>query len=285
MNVVDTIGNTPLIKLKNGIFAKLEYFNPTGSIKDRTAWGMLSDAMKKGSLNRAKGIVEPTSGNTGISLAFLGAYFNIPVKIVMPENMSRMRIRMMESFGAEVILTDAKKGMSGSIEVAEQLQKEGFLFLNQFSNPANPAIHYETTADEIISAIEVDIFICGIGTGGTFSGVAKRLKEINPSCMCVAVEPEGSAYLSRGVKGLHKIQGLGAGFKPDVLDESLIDEIVAVGDDEALANFDELSKDEGIFAGISSGAVYGVAKEFKKRYSDKNILIIFPDSKDRYMEL
>ncbi|WP_025209176.1 PLP-dependent cysteine synthase family protein [Hippea sp. KM1] len=283
MNIIDAIGSTPIVRLKSGIYAKLEFFNPTGSIKDRTTWGMLKDALDKKIIDRKKGIIEPTSGNTGISLAFLGAYLGIPTTIVMPENMSRQRIKMMESFGANVILTAAKGGMKESIKKAIELAKEGYTFLDQFSNNANPMIHYNTTAIEIERQIKTDILVCGIGTGGTFTGIAKRLKQSNPNMIAVAVEPSGSPFLSQGKSGIHKIQGLGAGFAPSVLDVNLIDRVVAVSDEDALNYQEKLIKEEGIFAGISSGAVYWAALKIKEEYKDKTVVVIFADSADRYI--
>ncbi len=281
MNIVDTIGNTPLIKLKKGIFSKLEMFNPTGSIKDRTAYSMLKNSIEK---VKSKGIVEPTSGNTGISLAFLGAYYDIPVTIVMPENMSAQRIRIMESFKAKVVLTDAKGGMALSVDVAKDMEKEGFYMPNQFSNPLNPLIHEQTTAVEIKKQLgEVDIFVCAVGTGGTFSGVAKYLKNDNPSVKAIAVEPKASPYLSKGFSGVHKIQGIGAGFLPDVMDMSLVDDIIAVSDEDAFNYQKELVRYEGIFAGISSGAAYYAALKVKAENPTSNVVTIFADSMDRYV--
>lgn len=282
MRIIDTIGNTPIVKLKTGIYAKLEYFNPTGSIKDRTAFGMLDDAIKKGLITE-KGIVEPTSGNTGISLAFLGAYLDIPITIIMPENFSRQRISIMESFGATVVLTDAEEGMKGSIKKAEELKKEGYLLLDQFSNPANPMIHELTTAVEIEKELKVDILVCGVGTGGTLTGIARKLKKTNPNLTVVATEPAGSPFLSEGRSGQHKIQGIGAGFLPKVLDIKLIDRVEKITDEEAFLFNDKLLKEEGIFAGISSGAAYCAALKLKDEYPKKTILAIFPDSMDRYI--
>ncbi len=285
MNVVETIGNTPLVELKKkGIYAKLEFFNPTGSVKDRTAWGMLKDALNKGLIDKSKGLVEPTSGNTGISLAFLGAYFGIETVIVMPENMSKQRIRIMESFGARVVLTEASGGMKRSIEVARDFVNEGYLMLDQFKNSANPKIHELTTGQEIVRQLpDVDIFVCGIGTGGTITGVARALKKHNKDIKVVGIEPASSPFLTKGKSGMHKIQGLGAGFKPDVLDLSLIDEVVCVEDDDAIEYNKKLVKDEGIFAGISSGAAYFVALKMKEKYPDKCIATLFADSMDRYV--
>ncbi len=281
MNIIDAIGSTPLVKLKNGVFAKLEMFNPTGSIKDRTAYSMLKDVLDKIS---AKGIVEPTSGNTGISLAFLGAYYEIPVTIVMPENLSPQRVAIMKSFGAEVILTDAKGGMALSVETAKDLEREGFFMPNQFSNPLNPAVHKETTAVEIQKQLgSVDIFVCCVGTGGTFSGVARYLKDKNPNLKAIAVEPKSSPFLSLGKSGTHKIQGIGAGFLPDVMDMSLVDDIFVVSDEEALDYQQRLVKKEGIFAGISSGAAYFAASQIRLRYQKSNVVTIFADSMDRYV--
>jgi cysteine synthase A len=281
LRVIDTIGNTPLAKLKSGFFAKLEMFNPTGSIKDRTAYSLINGSLDK---ITNKGIVEPTAGNTGISLAFLGAYYNIPTTIVMPENMSVQRIRIMESFGAKVILTKAEGGMTLSIETAKEMEKDGFFMPNQFSNPLNPLIHRETTAVEITKQLDdIDIFVCCVGTGGTFSGIASYLKEINPKIKAIAVEPQGSPFLSRQKSGIHKIQGIGPGFLPDVMDMSLVDEIITVSDDDALSYQDRLLKYEAVFAGISSGAAYCASIKTKEKYPDKNIVTIFADSMDRYI--
>ncbi len=281
MNITGSIGSTPLIELKEGIFVKLEMFNPTGSIKDRVAYSMINGA---GNRIGEKGIVEPTAGNTGISLAFLGAYYKISTTIVMPENMSKQRIRIIESFGAKVILTNADGGMQKSIETAKELEKDGFFMPNQFSNPLNPEIHKQTTAREITSQLkDIDIFVCGVGTGGTFSGIASYLKEKKPNIKAVAVEPAGSPFLSKKERGLHKIQGIGPGFLPDVTDMSLIDEVMTITDDEALKYHEKLLKKEGIFAGISSGAAYCAAVKLKNKYPNKNIVTIFADSMDRYI--
>ncbi len=285
MNIVEAIGNTPLIKLRaKGVFAKLEFFNPTGSIKDRTAWGMFKDAMEKGILNNAKGIVEPTSGNTGISLSFLGTFFGIETVIVMPENMSKQRIKIMESFGAKVVLTEAKGGMRKSIDVAKEFKEKGYILLDQFNNPANPEIHKETTGKEIIDQMpDIDIFVCGIGTGGTITGVAETLKKYNKNIKIIGVEPKSSPFLTEGKFGVHKIQGIGAGFKPKILDLTLIDEIITVSDEDALQYNQKLVKEEGIFAGISSGACYFVAQKLSEKNPSSKIVTIFADSMDRYV--
>lgn len=285
MNIVETIGSTPLVELKEkGIFAKLEFFNPTGSIKDRTAWGMLKDAFDRGLINNARGLVEPTSGNTGISLAFLGACFGIKTVIVMPENMSKQRIKIMESFGAEVVLTEASGGMKKSIERALQLKAKGFLMLDQFNNPANPDIHEKTTGKEIIEQLpDIDVFVCGIGTGGTITGVARALKSHKKSIKIVGVEPKSSPFLTEGRAGIHRIQGLGAGFKPGVLDLDLVDQIIPVSDNDALEFNTKLIKQEGVFAGISSGACYFASLLIKKENPTLKIATIFADSMDRYV--
>ncbi len=281
MNIVDSIGNTPLVKLKEGVFAKLEMFNPTGSIKDRTAYSMIKNAYDR---ITEKGIVEPTSGNTGISLSFLGAYYQIPVTIVMPENMSVQRIRIMESFQARVILTDAKGGMALSVEVAQELAKEGYYMPNQFSNPYNPLIHEQTTAVEIEKQIgDVGIFVCAVGTGGTFSGIARYLKRKNPQVKTIVVEPKASPFFSLNRVGSHKIQGIGAGFLPDVMDTGLIDDIILVSDEEAFEYQKKLVEREGVFAGISSGAAYCAAIKVKRKYPYKTVVTIFADSMDRYV--
>lgn len=285
MNIVEIIGNTPLVELKEkSVYAKLEFLNPTGSIKDRTAWGMLKYAFDEGLIDKAKGLVEPTSGNTGISLAFLGAYFGIETVIVMPENMSKQRIKIMESFGARVVLTEASGGMKRSIEVAKEFEEKGYLMLDQFKNNSNPKIHELTTGQEIIRQLpNVDVFVCGIGTGGTITGVARALKKHNKDVKVVGIEPASSPFLTKGKSGMHKIQGLGAGFKPGVLDLSLIDEVVCVEDSVALEYNKKLVENEGIFAGISSGAAYSVALKLKKECPDKRIVTIFADSMDRYV--
>ncbi len=281
MNIVDSIGNTPLVKLKEGVFAKLEMFNPTGSIKDRTAYSMIKNAYDR---ITEKGIVEPTSGNTGISLSFLGAYYQIPVTIVMPENMSVQRIRIMESFKARVILTDAKGGMALSVEVAQELAKEGYYMPNQFSNPYNPLIHEQTTAVEIEKQIgDVGIFVCAVGTGGTFSGIARYLKRKNHQVKTIVVEPKASPFFSLNRVGSHKIQGIGAGFLPDVMDTGLIDDIILVSDEEAFEYQKKLVEREGVFAGISSGAAYCAAIKVKRKYPYKTVVTIFADSMDRYV--
>ncbi len=285
MNIVEAMGNTPLVELKRkGVYAKLEFLNPTGSVKDRTAWGMLKYAFDEGLIDKAKGLVEPTSGNTGISLAFLGAYFGIETVIVMPENMSRQRIKIMESFGARVVLTEASGGMKRSIEVAKEFVEKGYLMLDQFKNGANPKVHELTTGQEIIRQLpNIDVFVCGIGTGGTITGVARALKKYNKDIRVVGIEPASSPFLTEGKSGIHKIQGLGAGFKPDVLDLNLIDEVVCVEDDIALEYNKKLVKNEGIFAGISSGAAYFVTLKLKEEYPDKRVVAIFADSMDRYV--
>ncbi len=285
MNIVETIGNTPLTQLKNkNIFAKLEFFNPTGSVKDRTAWGMLKTAIGNNKLSKAKGLVEPTSGNTGISLAFLGAYFGFDVIIVMPENMSKLRIKIMESFNAKVILTDAKGGMKLAVEKANELVKEGYLMLDQFNNPANPKIHEQTTGVEIVNQLpDLDIFVCGIGTGGTLMGVARALKKHNKRIKIIGIEPASSPFLTQGKVGVHKIQGIGAGFKPNTLDLSLVDEIITVSDGDAIKSNEKLIKDEAIFAGISSGAAYFAARKLSEKFPGKKIVTIFADSMDRYV--
>ena len=285
MNIVEAMGNTPLVELKRkGVYAKLEFLNPTGSVKDRTAWGMLKYAFDEGLIDKAKGLVEPTSGNTGISLAFLGAYFGIETVIVMPENMSRQRIKIMKSFGARVVLTEASGGMKMSIEVAKEFVEKGYLMLDQFKNGANPKVHELTTGQEIIRQLpNIDVFVCGIGTGGTITGVARALKKYNKDIRVVGIEPASSPFLTEGKSGIHKIQGLGAGFKPDVLDLNLIDEVVCVEDDIALEYNKKLVKNEGIFAGISSGAAYFVTLKLKEEYPDKRVVAIFADSMDRYV--
>ena len=292
------IGNTPLVELKEieemfklnaKIYAKLECFNPAGSIKDRIAKKMIEEAEKEGKINNDTVIIEPTSGNTGIGIAYFASLKGYKVKIVMPESMSIERRNKIASFGAELVLTPAALGMSGSIQKAEELVKENpnSIILGQFVNPNNPKAHYESTGPEIYSQREgkVDIFVSGVGTGGTITGVGRYLKEKNPNVKLVAVEPTGSPVLSKGVKGSHKIQGIGAGFVPQTLDTSLIDEIVTVSDDDAFEYGRIINKIGDFFVGISSGAALKAAIEVaqKEENKGKDIVVIFPDSGDRYL--
>lgn len=294
------IGNTPLVelkeieqmfKLKAKIFAKLESFNPAGSIKDRIAKKMIEEAEKEGKINKDTVIIEPTSGNTGIGIAYFASIKGYKVKIVMPESMSIERRNKIASFGAELVLTEASLGMSGSIAKANELNKEipNSIILGQFTNPNNPKAHYETTGPEIYKQTEekVDIFVAGVGTGGTISGVGKNLKEHNKNVKIVAIEPSGSPVISKGIKGSHKIQGIGAGFIPDTLDTSIIDEVITISDEDAFEYGRIINQIGDYYVGISSGAALCGAIELAKKEENKNknIVVIFPDSGDRYLSI
>ena len=292
------IGHTPLLELthiekahslKAKILAKLEYFNPAGSVKDRIAKAMVDDAEAKGLLKPGSVIIEPTSGNTGIGLASVAAARGYRIIIVMPETMSVERRQLMKAYGAELVLTEGAKGMKGAIAKADELAKEipGSFVAGQFVNPANPKAHYETTGPEIWADTDgqVDIFVAGVGTGGTITGTGKFLKEQKSDVKVVAVEPKTSAVLSTGVAGAHKIQGIGAGFVPDVLDTHVYDEIIPVDNDDAFAVGKEVGRREGVLVGISSGAALWAAIELAKRPENagKNIVVLLPDTGDRYL--
>ena len=292
------IGKTPLLELthiekahdlKAKIVAKLEYFNPAGSVKDRIAKAMIDDAEAKGILKPGSVIIEPTSGNTGIGLASVAAARGYRIIIVMPETMSVERRQLMKAYGAELVLTEGAKGMKGAIAKADELAKEipGSFVAGQFVNPANPKAHYETTGPEIWADTDgkVDFFVAGVGTGGTITGTGKFLKEKNPNVKVVAVEPKTSAVLSTGVAGAHKIQGIGAGFVPDVLDTTVYDEIIPVDNDDAFAVGKEVGRREGVLVGISSGAALWAAIELAKRPENagKTIVVLLPDTGDRYL--
>ena len=292
------IGRTPLLELthiekahdlKAKIVAKLEYFNPAGSVKDRIAKAMIDDAETKGLLKAGSVIIEPTSGNTGIGLASVAAARGYRIIIVMPETMSVERRQLMKAYGAELVLTEGAKGMKGAIAKADELAKEipNSFVAGQFVNPANPKAHYETTGPEIWQDTDgkVDFFVAGVGTGGTITGVGKFLKEKNPAVKVVAVEPKTSAVLSTGVAGSHKIQGIGAGFVPDVLDTKIYDEIIPVDNDDAFAVGKEIGHREGVLVGISSGAALWAAIELAKRPENagKTIVVLLPDTGDRYL--
>ena len=292
------IGRTPLLELthiekahdlKAKIVAKLEYFNPAGSVKDRIAKAMIDDAEAKGLLKAGSVIIEPTSGNTGIGLASVAAARGYRIIIVMPETMSVERRQLMKAYGAELVLTEGAKGMKGAIAKADELAKEipNSFVAGQFVNPANPKAHYETTGPEIWQDTDgkVDFFVAGVGTGGTITGVGKYLKAQNPAVKVVAVEPKTSAVLSTGVAGSHKIQGIGAGFVPDVLDTRIYDEIIPVDNDDAFAVGKEIGHREGVLVGISSGAAVWAALELAKRPENKgkNIVVLLPDTGDRYL--
>ena len=292
------IGKTPLLELthiekkfglKARILAKLEYFNPAGSVKDRVARAMIDDAEAKGVLKPGSVIIEPTSGNTGIGLASVAAARGYRIIIVMPETMSVERRQIMKAYGAELVLTEGAKGMKGAIAKAEELAKEipGSFVPGQFVNPANPKAHFETTGPEIWADTDgqVDYFVAGVGTGGTVTGVGRYLKSQNAAVKVVAVEPKSSAVLSTGVAGAHKIQGIGAGFVPEVLDTAVYDEIIAVADEDAFRLGRELGRSEGVLVGISSGAALWAAIELAKRPENagKTIVALLPDTGDRYL--
>lgn len=297
-SVDQLIGKTPLLEfsniekkldLKAKIIAKLEYLNPAGSVKDRVAKTMLDEAEKTGKLNKNSVIIEPTSGNTGIGLACVAATRGYRIIIVMPETMSVERRQLMTAYGAELVLTDGSKGMSGAIQKAEELAQEipNSFIAGQFVNPANPKAHIETTGPEIYADTDgkVDIFVAGVGTGGTITGVGEYLKSKNPNVKIVAVEPENSAVLSGKKAGSHKLQGIGAGFIPDVLNTDIYDEIITVSDEDAFETARLIGKSEGVLVGISSGAAVTAAVLLAKRPENagKNIVVLLPDTGDRYL--
>ena len=295
--ITDIVGKTPLLKLqrymdanacKADILAKLEYQNPGGSVKDRVAIRMIDEAEKSGILHKGDVIIEPTSGNTGIGLACVAAARGYHLIITMPETMSVERRRLLSAYGAELVLTPASKGVKGSIRKANELAEQLHAFVpSQFSNPYNPKSHYETTGPEIWADTDgkIDVFVAGVGTGGTISGTGRYLKEKNPNIQIVAVEPAGSPVLSDGIPGRHKIQGIGAGFIPETLDMEIYDEILTVTDDDAYQAFRELARREGVLCGISSGAALSAAKELavKPAYQGKTIVSLFPDGGERYL--
>lgn len=296
--ITDLIGGTPILKLNNyialnelpaSIYAKLEYFNPAGSVKDRIAKAMIDDAEANGTLKPGAVIIEPTSGNTGIGLAAVAASKGYRIILTMPETMSVERRNLLKAYGAELVLTDGAKGMKGAIAKAEELaqQIEGGFIPSQFTNSANPTAHFNTTGPEIWEDTDgkVDIFVAGVGTGGTVSGVGKYLKSKNPNVKVVAVEPAGSPVLSKGVAGPHKIQGIGAGFVPETLDTKIYDEIIAVENEDAFATGRTLARKEGLLVGISSGAAVYAATQLAKRPENKgkNIVVLLPDTGDRYL--
>jgi cysteine synthase A len=296
--LTDLIGNTPMLELgryaksqqiESRIIGKLEYFNPLGSVKDRIALAMIDDAEKKGRLKAGSVIIEPTSGNTGIGLAYVAAIKGYKLILTMPETMSVERRNLLNALGAELVLTPGVEGMSGAIHAAVKLQKEtsGSVILQQFENPANPAVHFRTTAEEIWRDTDgnIDLFIAGVGTGGTVSGAGKRLKELNPHIQIIAVEPSDSPVLSGGKPGPHKIQGIGAGFVPETYNAPVVDQILQVTNDNAVRTSRELAKTEGLLVGISSGAAVYAALQSARlpQNKGKNIVVILPDTGERYL--
>lgn len=294
----ELIGNTPLMELTNikkeynfggNIFAKLEFFNPAGSVKDRVALSMINDAEQKGLLKKGGTVIEPTSGNTGIGLAAVCTARGYKAVIVMPDTMSVERIKLIKAFGAEIVLTDGKKGMKGAIEEAERLNREieGSIIAGQFENPANPKAHFETTGPEIYNDLDgkIDVFVAGVGTGGTLSGIGKFLRQKNSDIKIVAVEPLSSPVLTKGESGSHKIQGIGAGFVPGNLDTDIYDEVIAVSDDEAFEYARKICKTEGLSVGISSGAALcgAVQIALREENKNKNIVVLLPDTGSRYL--
>jgi len=296
--LTDLIGNTPLLEMENyaksqsveaHLIGKLEYFNPLGSVKDRIALSMVEDAEEKGLLKAGSVIIEPTSGNTGIGLAYVSATRGYRLILTMPETMSLERRNLLKALGAELVLTSGAEGMKGAIATATQLQAEipDSVILQQFENPANPAMHSRTTAEEIWRDTEgnIDILVVGVGTGGTVSGVGKRLKELKPDIRVVAVEPADSPVLSGGSPGPHKIQGIGAGFVPKIYDASVVDQIITVTNDEAIRASRQVAKTEGLLVGVSSGAALFAATELAKEpcHRGKQIVVILPDTGERYL--
>jgi len=296
-DVLELIGNTPMVRLNKlnkgyaNIYVKLESFNPGSCVKERIALSMIETAEKDGIVNKDTTIIEPTSGNTGIGLAMVAAVKGYKLILTMPDTMSQERRNLLKAYGAKIVLTDGTKGMKGAIEKAVELSKntKNSFIPQQFSNPSNPDIHRKTTALEILedSDGKVDYFVAGVGTGGTITGVGEMLKQKIANIKVIAVEPEGSAVLSGGKPGGHKIQGIGAGFIPDVLNVDILDEVIQVSNEDAIENMKEMAKQEGILAGISSGAAISAALtlSMKEENKDKNIVVILPDTGERYLSL
>ena len=283
------VGNTPIYKIDNtNIFVKLEKYNLGGSVKDRAVLGMLEEAKRQGKVNSDTIIVEPTSGNTGIAVAILASVLGLKAVIIMPESMSVERRTLIKAYGAQLILTPKELGIKGSIDKAAEIREkyDNAISLSQFDNPANPAYHYATTAKEILEQVpDLDIFVAGVGTGGTFSGVAKYLKENKPEVLAIALEPEESPAISKGHGGVHKIQGIGTGFIPENFNKELMDEIYTVSSDEAISETKNFVRTTGIGVGISSGAAIAGAKKVAAKYPDKKIVTILPDGVDKYLSM
>ena len=293
-NLIELVGNTPILRLNNmektnnltgEIYAKLEKYNPAGSVKDRAALEIIEDAERRGILKPGATIIEPTSGNTGIGLAFIARLKGYKVILTMPSSMSEERIKVLKAYGAEVVLTDAALGMQGSLDKADEILKQtpGAIIAGQFTNPANVNAHYKTTGPEIWEDMDgnIDVFIASVGTGGTLTGTAKYLKEKNKDIKIVAVEPAESPLISKGIAGQHGIQGIGANFIPEILDRNIIDEVYTVTTDEAYQSSREVAQKEGLLVGISSGSVIAAAKHYAK--NNKKVVIILPDSGERYL--
>lgn len=293
-NLIELVGNTPILRLNNvektnnltgEIYAKLEKYNPAGSVKDRAALEIIEDAERRGILKPGATIIEPTSGNTGIGLAFIARLKGYKVILTMPSSMSEERIKVLKAYGAEVVLTDAVLGMQGSLDKADEILKQtpGAIIAGQFTNPANVNAHYKTTGPEIWEDMDgnIDVFIASVGTGGTLTGIAKYLKEKNKDIKIVAVEPAESPLISKGIAGQHGIQGIGANFIPEILDRNIIDEVYTVTTDEAYQSSREVAQKEGLLVGISSGSVIAAAKHYAK--NNKKVVIILPDSGERYL--
>lgn len=283
------VGNTPIYKIDNtNIFVKLEKYNLGGSVKDRAVLGMLEEAKRQGKVNSDTIIVEPTSGNTGIAVAILASVLGLKAVVIMPESMSVERRTLIKAYGAQLILTPKELGIKGSIDKAAEIREkyDNAISLSQFDNPANPAYHYATTAKEILEQVpDLDIFVAGVGTGGTFSGVAKYLKENKPEVLAVALEPEESPAISKGHGGVHKIQGIGTGFIPENFNKELMDEIYTISSDEAISETKNFVRTTGIGVGISSGAAIAGAKKVAAKYPDKKIVTILPDGVDKYLSM
>lgn len=290
-SLLQLIGKTPLLEVQPGLLLKLERFNPGGSIKDRTALAMIEDAEKKGLLKVGDTIIEPTSGNTGVGLAWIGRLKGYRVILTMPETMSVERRNLLAAYGAELVLTPGAEGMKGAIAKAEELRDStpGAIILGQFTNPANPAIHYATTGQEIWEDTngQVDVFIAGVGTGGTVSGVGRALKEHNMLVEIIAVEPASSPVLSGGQAAPHKIQGIGAGFQPDTYQPGYVDRVLTISDEDALQAARSLAREQGLLVGISSGAAYAAALQLAQtaEYKNKNIVVLLPDTGERYLSI